>query len=281
MPPLRDVITGRAGPQPLFDRLEAQRDRALNRGEIGRYLVTFVDNHDSFWQPTAASPHGATDEQVIAAIGYLLCALGTPCIYYGTEQGFAGHGGDNAIREAMFDTSHAGPEPPQHRLQDLQGDRARSRRSCGPRRRCDSAGCTSARSPATAMHFGLPFGTGYTLAFSRILYGREVLVAYNVSGTNPHDFFVIVDADIQKKTSRRSRSLYGKAGTEPVLKPASSGDPTRFVRLKLKPMQFVILRIRLCQRNRGASCRIARRRSAWGSTRPRDKPSARSVGAAC
>jgi hypothetical protein len=23
---------------------------ALNRGEIGRYLVTFADNHDSFWQ---------------------------------------------------------------------------------------------------------------------------------------------------------------------------------------------------------------------------------------
>jgi alpha-amylase len=36
---LRDVIKGFAGPQTLFDRLEAQRNRALNRGEMGRYLV--------------------------------------------------------------------------------------------------------------------------------------------------------------------------------------------------------------------------------------------------
>ena len=78
-----------ASPQTLFDRLEAQRQRALNRGEIGRYLVTFVDNHDSFWQPAGRFANGAPDEQVIAAIGYLLCSLGTACIYYGTEQGFS------------------------------------------------------------------------------------------------------------------------------------------------------------------------------------------------
>ena len=31
-------------------------------------------------------------------------------------------------------------------------------------------------------HFGFPFGSSYTLAFSRMLYAREILVAYNVSG---------------------------------------------------------------------------------------------------
>src|SRR5438477_13136473 len=75
---------------------------------MGRYLVTFVDNHDSFWQPAGRFGNGAPDEQVIAAIGYLLCSLGTPCIYYGTEQGFDGHGGDNEIREAMFDVNTPG-----------------------------------------------------------------------------------------------------------------------------------------------------------------------------
>lgn len=79
---LRDVLKGFNGPQTLFDRLEAQRERALNRGEIGRYLVTFVDNHDSFWQPGGRFAAGAPDEQVIAAFGYLLCSLGTACIYY-------------------------------------------------------------------------------------------------------------------------------------------------------------------------------------------------------
>src|SRR5262245_12833804 len=59
--PLRDVLKGFKGPQTLFNRIEAQRGRALNRGEIGRYLVTFVDNHDSFWQPTGRFAKGATD----------------------------------------------------------------------------------------------------------------------------------------------------------------------------------------------------------------------------
>lgn len=107
--PLRDVLKGHVGPQTLFNRLEAQRQRALNRGEIGRYLVTFVDNHNSFWQkPIGRFANGATDDQVVGAVGFLLCALGTPCIYYGTEQGFSGHGEDNDMREAMFDTAAGG-----------------------------------------------------------------------------------------------------------------------------------------------------------------------------
>jgi glycosidase len=105
---LREVILGQAWPATLFDRLQAQEHRALNRGELGRYLVSFVDNHDSFWQPQGRIAHGSTDDQVIAAIGYLLCALGTPCIYYGTEQGFEGHGDDNSMREAMFDLATPG-----------------------------------------------------------------------------------------------------------------------------------------------------------------------------
>ena len=61
--PLREVLKGREGPQTLFNRLEAQRQRALNRGEIGRYLVTFVDNHDAFWQPGGRFANGATDDR--------------------------------------------------------------------------------------------------------------------------------------------------------------------------------------------------------------------------
>jgi len=106
--PLRDVIKGFTPAQSLLDRLAAQENRAVNRGQLGRYLVTFVDKHDSFWQPAGRIGAQAPGEQVIAAIGYLLCALGTPCIYYGTEQGFQGSGGDNQMREAMFDTSSPG-----------------------------------------------------------------------------------------------------------------------------------------------------------------------------
>jgi hypothetical protein len=99
---VRAVEQGRT-PAALFDRLETQRDRALNRGEIGRYLVTFADNHDPLWQLGAGSRTAHPMTGSLASSATSLCALGMPCIYYGTEQGFSGSGGDNQMREAMFE----------------------------------------------------------------------------------------------------------------------------------------------------------------------------------
>jgi hypothetical protein len=52
----------------LFDRLQAQSNRTVSRGELGRYLVTFADNHDAFWKPSGRIGRLAPDEQLIAAI---------------------------------------------------------------------------------------------------------------------------------------------------------------------------------------------------------------------
>ena len=233
---LRDVIKGFQGPQTLFDRLDAQRDRALNRGEIGRYLVTFVDNHDSFWQqPGGRFANGAPDEQVIAAIGYLLCSLGTPCIYYATEQGFSGHGGDNQMREAMFDKATAGRNllntdctiyQEISKIAQVMRDNEALRFGRMYFRQISGDG----------QHFGLPFGLTYTLAFSRILYPQEVLVAYNVDSNTRHDS-VIVDATLHSPGSTM-RFLYGGTGTVPV---GVAADGSCFVKLDLAGHQFVIL----------------------------------------
>jgi alpha-amylase len=240
IPQFRAIIKGQREPQSLFDRLEAQRNRALNRGELGRYLITFVDNHDGFWQDGRIG-HTSNDKQVIASIGYLLCSLGTPVIYYGTEQGFSGasSGGDFKIREGMFDKG----SPSRNFLntdcmiyKEIAAI-AKVMRSTEPLR---FGRMYFRQLSGNGTDFGLPFGTEYILAFSRILFGREVLVVYNVSPTHTHEFFVIVDADIQK-TKPAMKYLYGKTGIEPVLRPSNPSDPTRFVRLKLDPMQFVIL----------------------------------------
>jgi len=233
--PLRDVIKGFAPPQTLFNRLEAQRERALNRGEIGRYLVSFVDNHDSFWQPGGRFARGAPDAQVIGAIGYLICALGTACIYYGTEQGFQGPSDDNAMREAMFDKSKPG-------LNLLNTD-------CTIYREIAKiAGVAQINETlkfgrmyfrpisGDGVNFGLPFGTTYTLAFSRILYGRETLVAYNVSST-PRNDRVVVDASLHKPGDTLTY-LYGGTGNVTV---QQAPDGTRFVLLNLPGYQFAIL----------------------------------------
>jgi len=229
------VLKGFREPQPLFGRLEAQSHRALNRGEVGRYLVTFVDNHDAFWQPGGRFASGAPDEQVIAALGYLLCSLGTACIYYGTEQGFEGRGGDNDIREAMFDKN----TPGQNLLNaDCTIYReiakiAQVMRTTEPLR---FGRMYFRQISGDGTHFGFPYGTTYTLAFSRILHGREVLVAYNVSDQNRSDC-VIVDASIHKAYDEM-RFLYGK---HDGVKVQQASDGSLYVQLDLGPRQFVIL----------------------------------------
>jgi glycosidase len=233
--PLRDVIKGFQGPQTLFNRLEAQRDRALNRGELGRYLVTFVDNHDSFWQPSGRFANGAPDAQVVGAIGFLICALGTPCIYYGTEQGFSGHGGDVQMREAMFDSAAGGKNV----LNSSCGIYQRIAQIAAVMRATEELrfGRMYYRQiSGDGVHFGFPYGSAYTLAFSRLLYGSEVLVAYNVSGTARNDN-VVVDADLHAPGTNMTY-LCGGSGTVPV---SSAPDGTRFVTLSLAPYQFVIL----------------------------------------
>ncbi len=233
--PLRDVLKGFKGPKTLLNRLEAQRDRALNRGEMGRYLVTFVDNHDSFWQPSGRFARGADDDQVIGAMGFLLCSLGTACIYYGMEQGFSGQGNDNAMREAMFDKAAGGKSllNQQCRIYQEIAKIAEVMRTRAPLR---FGRMYYRQISGNGQDFGFPFGSSYTLAFSRLLYPQEILVAYNVSG-QPRADCVIVDATLHPDPSQMT-FLYGKAGTLPV---QSAPSGARFVKLELDPHRFVIL----------------------------------------
>jgi glycosidase len=232
---LPGVLKGFRDPQAIFDRLVAQENRALHLGETGRYLVTFIDNHDSFWLPYGRFGHGAPDEQVIAGIGFILCALGAPCIYYGTEQGFEGSGSDNQIREAMFDKNTPGVN-----LLNPQAHIYREIAKIASVRRANEAlrfGRMYYRQiSGDGLHFGLPFGNAYTLAFSRVLFTREVLVAYNVSDEARQDC-VAVDP-IVRHAGDRMEFLYGDTGGVVV---RQTPDGTLYVPLALRPHQFVIL----------------------------------------
>jgi glycosidase len=232
---LPSVIKSFTDPGTLFTRLEAQRTRALNRGELGRYLVTFVDNHDRFWQPAGRIANSAPDEQVIAAIGYILCALGTPCIYYGTEQGFEGHGEDNDIREAMFDKNQPGlnlMNTDCRIYQEISKIAAIVRKNEALR----FGRMYFRQISGDGQHFGFPYGNDYTLAFSRLLYPKEVLIVYNVSQQSRNDC-IIVDASYHNPGDRMN-FLYGKSG-QVEIEQAANG--TLYVQIGLAPMQFCIL----------------------------------------
>jgi alpha-amylase len=87
-----------------------------------------------------------------------------------------------------------------------------------------------------SLSFGLPFGSTYTLAFSRLLYGQEILVAYNVSSQARSDC-IIVDANLHRDASQMT-FLYGRSGSLPV---QSAPTGARFVQVDLAPNQFAIL----------------------------------------
>src|SRR5258708_33092408 len=85
-------------------------------------------------------------------------------------------------------------------------------------------------------HFGFPFGSQYTLAFSRLLYGQEVLIAYNVSGT-PRNDFVIVDATFRSDGSTM-KFLYGGTGAGSV---RTAANGSRNGGVSLPGVRFVVL----------------------------------------
>ncbi|HLG77859.1 MAG TPA: alpha-amylase family glycosyl hydrolase [Ktedonobacteraceae bacterium] len=236
---LPSVIKGFGSPADLRQRYDALKDHALSRGELGRYFVTFLDNHDQVGQDYKRRfAADAPDAQVIAGIGYILCALGAACIYYGTEQGFAGQGpGDAYIREPLFD------------LQDQQ-------------RTYHNPDCTIYQEIAKIAHISqsnqaLRFGRMYfrqvsgdggtfdfpqsqpcTLAFARVLAYEEVLVAYNTSSTESRRDYVIVDSTLHKPGDTLT-FLYGQG--QPVIVQKHPDNSSLFVQLELAPMQFVIL----------------------------------------
>jgi alpha-amylase len=239
---LPGVLKGFDPPGRLRTRYEALHERALERGELGSYLVTFADNHDQIGQGYKRRlAAGADDRQVVAIVGYLLCAVGIPCLYYGTEQGLAGEGhGDEHLRQPLFDLG----DP----------DRDFLNPECAIYRGIAALARVQRQQPAlrfgrmyhrpvsgNGRDFGLPEHHPCVVAFARILAGDEVLVAYNTSTTSRVAHHVIVDADLHR-AGERLRYLYGGTGEVEIRAHPEPGNRTLSVLLDLEPMQFVVLR---------------------------------------
>jgi glycosidase len=86
---------------------------------LGNQHVSVLDDHDHvFGEKIRFSAEAASEAQVAAGVALQLFTLGIPCIYYGTEQAFAGpedaerkwlpdwKKSDRYLREAMFGPEH-------------------------------------------------------------------------------------------------------------------------------------------------------------------------------
>jgi glycosidase len=126
-PTLISVAKGLAPPSTYFSIISTWDDDLGSHRNLGERRVSVLDDHDCVsGTKVRFSADASSDHQVVAGVAMQLFGLGIPCIYYGTEQAFAGpeasqrqyltnYGGNDAyLREAMF-----GPEHP--RLSGLAG----------------------------------------------------------------------------------------------------------------------------------------------------------------
>lgn len=155
---------------------------------LGRYadlLLRFIDNHDTYRFMRETTPRAIFR----VAVAYLLFSTGVPMLYAGTEQ---------AVRQAVEPMMPEGPAAPAdpHNREDLfaggqfksrftrQGDVLQAgtqpyeqfRRLAELRKKFPAL-----RRGEQYVRWSDPYGAGI-YAFSRILEGQEVLVAFNTSG---------------------------------------------------------------------------------------------------
>ena len=198
-------------------------------------LPTFVGNHDQgrfAFYVRKAFPDASDDEvlkRVELAHVLMLASRGAPTIYYGDEQGFAGDGGDQDAREDMFASKVAVYND--NKLVGTNATTAQSNfdtahplykliRELADMRKGNSA----LRRGSTVFRAGEK-GPGL-LAFSRILDGREVLVAVNTS-TKTIERNVLVETSSQAFTT-----LAGAC-------PATASAPGS-VRISLPPLGYAV-----------------------------------------
>jgi hypothetical protein len=208
---------------------------------LGERHVSILDDHDHvIGVKIRFSSEAASEQQIVAGVALQLFTLGIPCIYYGTEQSFAGpeeservflpawKGGDHAdryLREAMFGPLH----PRRSGLGGLQSTDAFDEQlpGFGPfgtagahcfdpnfpiYRRIAALAAVRKAFPVLRQGrqyerpislFNGPFfvrGTGELVAWSRILSDEEALCVVNAHGNEPRGGDILVDASLNPES---------------------------------------------------------------------------------
>ncbi len=233
---VRDTVAGNAGTEELARLFEGD---SLYEGGAATalQLPTFVSNHDNgrfallVQQARPQASPGEILQRTRLALAMLLTLRGVPVIYYGDEQGFVGHGDNQASRQDMFasqvasyndqpllgtpTTTASSHFDPTHPLYQLIARLAQLRQDNPALRHGRQIVRASGKSP------GL-------FAVSRIdpVTGGEILVAFNTS-TTPVDAQILVNS-----ASAQFAARYGNCARD-------ASAPGSY-RVQLEPLGFVI-----------------------------------------
>ncbi len=220
------------------------------------HVVTTFDDHDQVRKgnhkarfahdegPGQRENHRAS----LAVLALLTTTMGIPCLYYGSEQQFDGHGdNDRFLREAMFGGAF-GAFRSRHRhffnedhpvYRELAKILALRKQNITIRRGRQYLRPIS----GDGVHFGLPRMIGGELRsivpWSRIFNNREVLLAINTDYFQPTSAWVTIDNDLHAAGSAltcRYSTTPGQIGQTATVEPRNG----KSVSLTLPPAGFVI-----------------------------------------
>jgi hypothetical protein len=234
---LRDLSRGLSDPSRYFSGFDVGSAPLGSHRNLGDKLMSVLDDHDHVYgEKLRFAARAVNDHQTTAATAIQLLTPGIPCLYYGTEQGFAGpeeterswlpgwgvH--DRYLREAMF-----GPRFPRahgragvpgigggngldHELPGFGPFGTAGAHCFDPTHPLyqRTAAITAARASFPALRsgrqyprpvsvFGEPFGparAGELFGWSRVLADEEALCIINPNGLVVRGADVLVDAQL-------------------------------------------------------------------------------------
>jgi glycosidase len=263
------VPRNRAAPKDFFSHFQNEDRTAPGKWKRNQ-LATMIDDHDQIWRPTIKARFGAAPDGpkfIKAAIGLNLCAMGIPCIYYGTEQDFDGrsditgrdhhHHADNFIREAMFGGAFGPFESKGRHCFDESSatykalkDIADLRETEVALRRGDQYLCSVA---PEVQRFSLPWQrhlpgrlrSNGLVAWVR-LHGQEALLcAINTRADGQTEGWVTVDGGLARQPSHGTGSwkLLYPPGAPPISNTVRRRDGVVMAFLKIPPAGFQVYKM--------------------------------------
>lgn len=231
------------------------QERKSSHVWFGKHVVTLFDDHD---QVRKGNDKGRFCGDKInngyahlkAVLGLNLTSMGIPCIYYGTEQGFDGAGGnDRFLRECMFGGAFGSLQSSGHHFFNEGHEiyrfiadvaKLRSKHLALRRGRQYLREISASGEPGT---FGLPRMIGSQIRsvvpWSRIFNNKEILLAINTDAFNVRTSWVTIDAALHEKQGALT-CLYSTDATQINTQTAIEPRNGRAVKISVPPGGFVV-----------------------------------------
>jgi glycosidase len=269
---LTGMVKGLTHPNEFFNLYEQNRLR-LSYRQLGRFVVTVMDDHDMSARAVKERFSARVDGvnpfyQTAHAVGVQLTTPGIPAFYYGTEQAFSGSetqhdynaekmrfAEDRYVREAMFGGDFGAHQTTAcHFFNPDHPTYLRLSAIARIRNRQDLIGKTLRRGHIylrETSFFNYPFGVhgpGELVGWSQILFENEVLMVLNTHIYENRGAEVTVDASLHPDGSTMT-FLYRSDWSDGDLRDPPRDDVLEVrhlggratVRLDLSPSGMVIL----------------------------------------